>query len=126
MAKLLIVDDEKNIRLNLAALFQEYQVQTAASGQEAMEALAADDFDLVLTDYRMAEMNGLELLREIKRRFPDTKVILMTAYATVQNAVAIMKAGADDYLTKPFSTDQVEHIVTRALEVVVSRSWWKR
>ena len=117
MAKLLIVDDEKNIRLNLAALFQEYQVQTAASGQEAMEALAADDFDLVLTDYRMAEMNGLELLREIKRRFPDTKVILMTAYATVQNAVAIMKAGADDYLTKPFSTDQVEHIVTRALEV---------
>lgn len=117
MAKLLIVDDEKNIRLSLGELLREHQVQTAASGHEAMEVLAADDFDLVLTDYRMAEMNGLELLREIKRRFPDTTVMLMSAYATVQNAVAIMKAGAYDYLTKPFSADHVEHIVTRALEV---------
>jgi two-component system, NtrC family, response regulator AlgB len=117
MAKLLIVDDEKNIRLSLAALFQKHHVQTAASGQEAMDVLAADDFDVVLSDYRMAEMNGLELLREIKSRFPSTTVILMTAYATVQNAVAIMKAGAYDYLTKPFSTDQVERIVARALEI---------
>ena len=117
MAKLLIVDDEKNIRLSLATLFQKHQVQTAASGREAMEVLATDDFDLVLSDYRMAEMNGLELLREIKSRFPATTVILMTAYATVQNAVAIMKAGAHDYLTKPFSTDQVEHVVAQALEI---------
>jgi NtrC-family two-component system response regulator AlgB len=117
MAKLLIVDDEKHIRLNLAALFQEHQVRIAASAREAMKVLATDDFDLVLTDYRMAEMNGLELLREIKNRFPDTMVILMSAYATVQNAVAIMKAGAYDYLTKPFSIEQVEHIVARALEI---------
>ena len=81
-----------------------------------MEVLATDDFDLVLSDY-LTEMNGLELLREIKNRFPATTVILMTAYATVQNAVAIMKAGAQDYLTKPFSTDQVEHIVAQALEI---------
>jgi two-component system, NtrC family, response regulator AlgB len=117
MAKLLIVDDEKNIRLSLATLFQKQHVQTAASGREAMEILAADDFDLVLSDYRMAEMNGLELLREIKSRFPATTVILMTAYATMQNAVAIMKAGAHDHLTKPFSADQVEHVVAQALEI---------
>jgi NtrC-family two-component system response regulator AlgB len=117
MAKLLIVDDEKIIRLSLGELLCEHQVQTAASGHEAMEVLTTDDFDLVLTDYRMAEMNGLELLKEIKHLSPDIPVILMSAYATVQNAVAIMKAGAYDYLTKPFSADHVEHIVTRALEV---------
>jgi DNA-binding NtrC family response regulator len=87
MAKLLIVDGEKNIRLSLARLFRKHQVQTAASGREAMEVLATDDFDLVLSDYRMAEMNGLELLREIKSRFSATTVILMTAYATVQNGL---------------------------------------
>ena len=75
MAKLLIVDDEKNIRLNLAALFQEYQVQTAASGQEAMEALAADDFDLVLTDYRMAEMTGWSCCEKSSAGSLYTKVI---------------------------------------------------
>jgi NtrC-family two-component system response regulator AlgB len=122
MAKLLIVDDEKNIRLSLGELLREHQVRTAASGHEAMEVLAAGDFDLVLTDYRMAEMNGLELLKEIKHRSPDTTVIVMSACATVQNTVAIMKAGAYDYLAKPFSADHVEHIVTRALEVRLLQS----
>ncbi|HEY2402481.1 MAG TPA: response regulator, partial [Steroidobacteraceae bacterium] len=118
MAKLLIVDDEKNIRTNLAALFEGrgYQVLTAESGQQALALLAAGSLDLVLTDYRMAEMNGHELLRHIKDRDPGIMVILMTAYATVENAVAVMKAGAYDYLTKPFTLDQVEHAVERALE----------
>jgi len=65
----------------------------------------------------MAEMNGLELLNEIKAKFPTTIVILMTAYGTIQNAVAAMKAGAYDYVTKPFSLDQIQHAVDRALEV---------
>ena len=118
MAKLLIVDDEKNIRTNLAALFESrgYQVLTAESGQRALALLTDGGLDLVLTDYRMAEMNGYELLRYIKDRDPGIMVILMTAYATVENAVAAMKAGAYDYLTKPFTLDQVEHAVERALE----------
>ena len=70
----------------------------------------------------MAEMNGLELLKAIKQKFPDTIVILMTAYGTIDNAVAAMKAGAHDYFTKPFSLDQVQHAVERALEVKELRS----
>src|ERR1700722_9742245 len=119
MAKILIVDDEKNIRAHLATLFEGrgFEVRTAESGQQALARFSEEDgFDLVLTDYRMAEMNGYELLGHIKDRDLDVLVILMTAYATVENAVAAMKAGAYDYLTKPFSLDQVEHVVDRALE----------
>jgi NtrC-family two-component system response regulator AlgB len=120
MAKLLVVDDEKNIRDALGRFLgsHDHQIAVAESGREAL-ALANRDgaFDLVLSDWRMAEMNGLELLTEIKAKFPTTIVILMTAYATVQNAVAAMKAGAYDYVTKPFSLDQIQHAVDRALEV---------
>jgi DNA-binding NtrC family response regulator len=126
MAKLLIVDDEKNIRGSLATFFETrgYEVRTAESGQQALSLFSAekDGLDLVLTDYRMAEINGYELLTRIKDRDPSIMVILMTAYATVQNAVAAMKAGAYDYLTKPFSLDQVEHAVERALETRRLRS----
>src|SRR5712671_2087365 len=119
MAKLLIVDDEKNIRSHLVTFFEGagHQVKTAETGQQALALLTVDrGFDLMLTDYRMAEMNGLELLQETHREAPNLAVILMTAYATVENAVAAMKAGAYDYLTKPFTLDQVEHVVDRALE----------
>jgi NtrC-family two-component system response regulator AlgB len=125
MARLLIVDDEKNIRAHLATFFESlgHRVSIAESGQRALALLSAEDrFDLVLTDYRMAEMNGLELLHDLKRRDPDALVVLMTAYATVQNAVAAMRAGAYDYLTKPFSLDQIQHVVERALEVHHLRS----
>ncbi len=119
MARLLIVDDERNIRSSLAAFFQAlgYEVHTAASGREARALVEEHAFDLVLTDFRMAEINGLELLAEIKRRRPETLVILMTAYATVENAVAAMKAGAYDYVTKPFSLDQIQPVVERALQM---------
>jgi two-component system, NtrC family, response regulator AlgB len=125
MARLLIVNDEKNIRTNLATFLEScgHQVSLAGDVQEALGALAAvGTFDLTLTDYRMAEMNGLELLQEIRRRDPGALVVLMTAYATVQNAVAAMKGGAYDYLTKPFSLDQIQHVVERALEVRHLRS----
>ncbi|MGH7932313.1 MAG: sigma-54-dependent transcriptional regulator [Candidatus Binataceae bacterium] len=120
MAKLLIVDDEKNIRARLVTFFEGcgHGVQSAENGQGALQLLASGQlFDVVLTDYRMAELNGLELLQQIKRQSPETSVILMTAYATVENAVAAMKAGAYDYLTKPFSLDQVQHVIERALEI---------
>ncbi len=119
MSKLLIVDDERNIRANLATFFEGcgHDVRTAESGSQALAYLSeAPGFDLVLTDYRMAEMNGYELLQRIRVRDSDIPVILMTAYATVENAVAAMKAGAYDYLTKPFSLDRVQHVVERALD----------
>lgn len=119
MASLLIVDDEKNIRRTLAAFFESsgHTVAIAEHGRAAAALVASRNFDLVLTDFRMAEMNGLELLGEMRRRQPDCLVILMTAYATVENAVAAMKAGAYDYVTKPFSLEQIQHIVDRALEL---------
>jgi NtrC-family two-component system response regulator AlgB len=119
MARLLIVDDEKNIRSNLAAFFQSigHDARSAESGRQAQAMIEAAPCDLVLTDFRMAEMNGLELLTEIKKRHPETLVILMTAYATVENAVAAMKAGAFDYVTKPFSLEQIQHLVERALQL---------
>jgi NtrC-family two-component system response regulator AlgB len=119
MARLLIVDDEKNIRSNLAAFFQSigHDAQSAESGRQARAMIEAAPYDLVLTDFRMAEMNGLELLIEIKKRRPESLVILMTAYATVENAVAAMKAGAFDYVTKPFSLEQIQHLVERALQL---------
>jgi DNA-binding NtrC family response regulator len=120
MAKLLIVDDEKNIRNHLSSFFEScgYRVRVADSARQALEALAAEhDFDLVLSDYRMAEVNGLELLQRIKRDSPRLPVILMTAYGTVENAVAAMKSGAYDYVAKPFTLEQIQHVVTRALEV---------
>ena len=120
MAKLLIVDDEKNIRTHLSTFFETcgHQVRAAESAAQAL-ALIADEgnFDLVLSDYRMAEMNGLELLQRIKRDHPQLPAILMTAYATVESAVTAMKSGAYDYVTKPFSLDQIQHVVARALEV---------
>jgi NtrC-family two-component system response regulator AlgB len=119
MARMLIVDDEKNIRANLASFFQSigHEAETAESGRQARAMIEAASFDLVLTDFRMAEMNGLELLSEIKQRRPETLVILMTAYGTVENAVAAMKAGAFDYVTKPFSLDQIQHLAERALQL---------
>jgi NtrC-family two-component system response regulator AlgB len=119
MARLLIVDDEKNIRANLASFFESlgHEVETAENGQQARAMIEAAPFDLVLTDFRMAEMNGVELLTEIKKRRPETLVILMTAYSTVENAVAAMKAGALDYVTKPFSLEQIQHLAERALQI---------
>ena len=125
MAKLLIVDDEKNIRRSLATFFEScgHRVELAESAQGALAVLAANgQVDLILSDYRMAEMNGLELLREVKRRYPEILVVLITAYATVESAVEAMKAGAYDYLAKPFSLDQIRHVVDRALEVKALRS----
>jgi two-component system, NtrC family, response regulator AlgB len=119
MPKLLIVDDEKNIRAHLTTFFEEcgHQVRSAESGQQALAILSNEiGFDLILTDYLMAEMNGYEFLQRVKALNPEIPVILMTAYATVENAVAAMQAGAYDYLTKPFSLDQVQHTVERALE----------
>jgi len=120
MAKLLVVDDDRNIRKTLSTFLESagHSVQQAADAASALAALSKEpDIVLVLTDFRMAEMNGLELLERIRQQHPDTLVILMTAYATVESAVAIIKAGAYDYLTKPFSLDRVRQAVERALEV---------
>ncbi len=119
MAQILVVDDTKNIREHLASYVQRlgHRVKTAADGTEALGLVGAQCFDLVLSDVRMAGLDGLALLREIRTRRPDTVVVLMTAYGTVPQAVEAMKAGAYDYLLKPFTLEQVGLVIERVLEV---------
>ena len=108
MAKLLVVDDEKNIRDALGRFLgsREHEIAIAESGRAALALMGRDGaFDLVLSDWRMAEMNGLELLNEIKAKFPATIVILMTAYGTIQNAVAAVKAGLTTFSLRNWSDE---------------------
>ncbi len=119
MASILIVDDERRIRTHLTTYVRSlgYTVDSAADGTEALAALGRRSFDLVVSDVRMAGTDGLALLREVKRLAPETTVILMTAYATVAQAVEAMRAGAYDYLVKPFSLDEVKIRLERVIEV---------
>jgi DNA-binding NtrC family response regulator len=93
-----------------------YETLGVASGKDAIASLKEGVFDLLITDMRMPEMNGLELLRQAKRARPEIEVVLMTAYATVQTAVAAMKEGASDYLAKPFDKDELLVVVRKAVE----------
>jgi NtrC-family two-component system response regulator AlgB len=119
MATILIVDDEKNIRSHLATYVRGlgHRAETAADGAEALAVLARLDAEVIFTDVRMAGMDGIELLREMRRRRPDAVVVLMTAYATVRGAVEAMREGAHDYLVKPFDLDEVGLLLDRLLEV---------
>ena len=116
-ARILVADDKENIvRLFQRILEHDFHVSTAADGTRALAALESDSFDVVITDIRMPGHDGLEILREVKRTQPETEVILMTAFGSVQSAVEAIKEGAYDYLTKPFEPDEALLIVQRAVE----------
>ncbi len=119
MATILVTDDEANIRNHLASYLRSlgHQVETAVDGVEALAAIEQHRFDVVFSDVRMARMDGMALLTEIVRRAPETTVVLMTAYATVAQAVEAIRAGAHDYLVKPFGLDQVDLVLKRVLEL---------
>jgi DNA-binding NtrC family response regulator len=105
---LLIADDEQVLRESLAELLSDhYQVETACDGQAAWARLQERPFDAVLTDLRMPEMDGMALLAHSRQAWPHTPVVVMTAFGTVENAVAAMKAGAADYVLKPVQFDDV-------------------
>jgi DNA-binding NtrC family response regulator len=111
----LVVDDEPSLRVAVAESLRRsgYGVVQATDGQEALERVAQTKPWLVLTDMKMPRMGGLEVLKEIKRRSPQTTVVVMTAYGTVESAVEAMKHGASDYLLKPFAIQSLERILTR-------------
>jgi len=114
---ILIVDDKESMLKMLAKLLAgQYRVQTAASGTEAINVLRREPTDLVLCDIRMPDMSGMDVLNTVKEESPDTEVILMTAYATVSQAVEAVKAGAYNYLTKPFEPDELTIVLDKALE----------
>jgi two-component system response regulator HydG len=105
----LVVDDELAMRESIAAWLRQdgYQVAVADSGQAALDLMEARPFDLALVDIKMPGMDGLELLGRIKQEHPDTLVIIITAYGSIESSVEAMKAGASDYLLKPFDPEQL-------------------
>lgn len=109
----LVVDDEPSMRLALTESLRRngYAVVQAANGQEAMDRISASKPWLVLTDLKMPRSGGLEVVKEVKRRCPNTHVVVMTAYGTVETAVEAMKCGAVDYLLKPFATEHLEQVL---------------
>jgi response regulator RpfG family c-di-GMP phosphodiesterase len=119
--RILVVDDEQPIRHLLSVILRNkcYEVAEAADGLEALDTLSDQAFDLVLTDMRMPRMDGLTLLQRIQAGYPDTPVIVLTGYGTIQSAVQAIKQGAADFLTKPFDMAEVEqkiegHLLTAA------------
>ena len=115
--KILIIDDEPDMLSTCRKFLARagYLVSVAERGVEALEAFDAEPHDLVLTDLKMPGMDGMEVLREVKRRRPETLVVMFTGYGTIQDAVMAMKDGAFDFITKPFTPDQLSVSVERAL-----------
>lgn len=119
MAKILVVDDDKNLRRIIEFTLAEdgHSPKTAADAEEALLSLKEESFDIVVTDIRMPGKDGITLLREIKELAPSIEVIVVTAFGTVETAVEAMKAGAFDYVTKPFNRDELKLTVQRALHL---------
>ncbi len=117
-AKVLVVDDEINIREALATLLRAegYEVSTAPSVEQATAALGADYFQVVVSDMRMDGESGMDLLRWLRENCPETEIILLTAYGSVENAVEAMKLGAYDYLAKPVDRRRLSLLIEKALE----------
>ena len=118
MEKILVVDDEQSLREVLSIMLKRagYTVTSAADGEEAVELLQKEIYDLVITDLRMPKIDGMEVLKAVKSAAPETVVLIITAFASADSAVEAMKQGAYDYLTKPFQVDEVQLIVRNALE----------
>jgi DNA-binding response OmpR family regulator len=114
----LIVDDEKNILLTLSQSLEVLQLETdtAANGEEALAKLKEKDFGLILLDLRMPGMDGMEVLRQVREIRPDIRIIMITAYGTIELAVEAMKLGAVDFIQKPFSPEEIRELVSRVLD----------
>lgn len=119
MPRILLVDDEKHIIELISVLledFEDFEILKAYDGEEALEMVQKYLPELILLDYMMPKKNGLEVLREIKRDYPDCYVIIMTGKGSEKVAVELMKAGASDYLPKPFKADELIEVVDSVLK----------
>ena len=117
--KILIVDDEENIRriIKKALEKKNYVVHTAPNAEDALRKIKNQDYFLVFSDIFMDGMSGLDLLQEVKKDSPQLKIVVMTAQYTMNNTIEAMKAGAFEFVTKPFDILQIEELVRQALKV---------
>lgn len=115
---ILIVDDEKNICLTLSKALEVIGAETdsALNGEEALAKLEKKEFGLILLDLRMPGMDGMEVLRRVREIRPDIRVIIITAYGTIESAVEAMKLGAVDFIQKPFSAEEIRELVARVMD----------
>jgi len=118
MASILIVEDEGSLRKALGALLRSagYEVSEVTDGEGAFSILQKNKFDLVLTDLMMKKVSGEEILKRVKQISPETEVVIITGYGTIQSAVESIKSGAFDYITKPFKTEEILKVIQKALE----------
>src|SRR4030042_7041946 len=116
--RILVVDDESIVCESCQRILQEeaYEVESALSGQEAFEKMRANPFDIVITDLKMPGIDGMEVLNTFHKEYPDTIIIMITGFSTVETAVEAMKLGAFDYIPKPFTPDEVTIVVKKAME----------
>jgi DNA-binding NtrC family response regulator len=119
-AKLLIIDDERVALKNLEHVMKKegYEVTATQSGQNAIKLLEEQHFDVVLTDLKMEKVDGLQILQRARELYPDSEVIMITGFATLQSAVDAMKHGAFYYIAKPFKLDEVRKVVKEAAHKV--------
>jgi two-component system response regulator PilR (NtrC family) len=118
MSRILIVDDEQSYRQLLSLVFEGdgHSLRTAMNGREALELLQEEPADVIISDVKMPDMDGIELLRAVRETLPDTGVVLMTAFASVETAREAFKLGADDFIQKPFDVEELKLIVKKTLE----------
>ncbi len=116
MASVLIVDDERSMRDFLKILLEKegHEVTTASSGASALDALDKHTVDVIVSDIRMPGMTGIELLETVKEHSPEMPIILITAFASPDDAVLAMKNGAFDYISKPFNVDEIKSVIESA------------
>ena len=107
--KVLVIDDEKNMRHMLEVMLSKagYTVESAPDGQGGLKVMSQSDFDFILCDLKMPKMDGLTFLKEAGEKYPEKTYIMMSAYGTIDTALEAMKAGAYDYISKPFKEDEV-------------------
>jgi DNA-binding NtrC family response regulator len=119
--KILIVDDERVALKNLEHVMKKegYEVVGTESGPVALKKIEEQSFDVILTDFKMEKVDGMQILEKSRRLYPDTEVIMITGYATLESAVKAMKEGAFSYIAKPFKLDEVRSIVKEAIEKVM-------
>src|SRR6056297_3415700 len=113
--RIMVVDDEMIVRESFYHWFNKYghETETAASGDEALEKLENRQFDLLFVDIKMPGMDGLELLDRVKAAYPETFVVIITAYGSIDSAVKAMKSGASDYLLKPFKPAHIDLVMEK-------------
>jgi two-component system response regulator PilR (NtrC family) len=118
MSNILIVDDEQSYRQLLSLVFESdgHNVRTAMNGRKALESLQTEHADVIISDVKMPDMDGIEMLKAVRETLPDLGVVLMTAFASVETAREAFKLGADDFIQKPFDVEELKLIVKKTLE----------